>query len=163
MILPKAAAASIALWVLHAHAHGCFAISPILGITSPTPECGKSSLLTIISAMVPRALAASNLTASTIFRAVEAWRPTLLVDEADTYLVENNELRGILNSGHQRATAYVLRSVDTGKGHEPQRYCTWAATAIALIGKLPSTLNSRAIRIELQRKSRNAEINEIKP
>jgi putative DNA primase/helicase len=162
MVLQKGAAASIALWVLHAHAHDLFPISPILGITSPTPECGKSSLLTIISAMVPRALSASNVTASTIFRAVEAWRPTLLIDEADTFLSENQELRGILNSGHQRATAYVLRSVDTGSGHEPRRYATWCAKGVAMIGRLPSTLNSRAIRIELQRKARGASVKPLR-
>ena len=98
------------------------------------------------------ALTASNLTTASIFRAVEKWRPTLLVDEADTFLTENHEMRGILNSGHHKAGAYVLRTVDTGKGHEPQRYRTWAPKAIAMIGKLPATLTSRAIRIELQRK-----------
>ena len=162
VVLPRGAASAIALWVVHCHAHDLFPISPILGITSPTPECGKSTLLTIISAMVPRALSASNLTASTIFRAVEKWRPTLLVDEADTFLTENHEMRGILNSGHAKAGAYVLRTVDTGKGHEPQRYCTWAPKAIAMIGKLPATLTSRAIRIELQRKRPGANVKPLR-
>ena len=55
MVLPRGAAESaIALWVVHCHAHDLFPISPILGITSPTPECGKSTLLTIVGAMVPR-------------------------------------------------------------------------------------------------------------
>ena len=67
MIVPKGAAAAVALWVLHAHAHDCFMISPVLGITSPTPECGKTTLLTIVGAMVPRALTASNLTTSGVF------------------------------------------------------------------------------------------------
>ncbi len=61
-------------------------------------------------------------------------------------------MRGILNSGHQKFSAYVLRIVDTGSDHEPRRYSTWAPKAIAMIGKMPSTLTSRAIRIELQRK-----------
>jgi Protein of unknown function (DUF3631) len=162
MVLPKGAASAIALWVVHCHAHDCFAISPILSITSPAPECGKSTLLTIISAMVPRALAASNVTPSTIFRAVEAWRPTLLIDEADTFLTENHEMRGILNSGHQKATAYVLRSVDTGDGFEPQRYRTWAPKAIAMIKTMSATLVSRSIRIELQRKARGANVKSLR-
>src|SRR5213593_2916380 len=36
-------------------------------------------------------------------------RPTLLIDEADTFLQGNDELRGILNSGYSRKTAYVVR------------------------------------------------------
>src|SRR5262249_62362003 len=67
MILTRGAAESVALWVLHAHAHDCFLISPVLGITSPTPECGKSTLLTIVGAMVPRALTASNISTSSVF------------------------------------------------------------------------------------------------
>jgi hypothetical protein len=38
LVMPNGAAEAVALWVLHAHAHDCFAISPVLCITSPTPE-----------------------------------------------------------------------------------------------------------------------------
>ena len=75
---------------------GCFtpmpitvlAISPVLGITSPTPECGKTTCLTLLGALVPRACPASNITTAALFRAVEKWQPTLLIDEADTFLEE---------------------------------------------------------------------------
>src|SRR6266404_117649 len=40
---------------------------------------------------------------------VEEERPTLLIDEADTWLQGNDQLRGILNSGYSRKTAYVVR------------------------------------------------------
>lgn len=45
------------------------------------------------------------------------WKPTMLIDEADTFLCDNDELRGVLNTGHTRATAYVIRTV--GEDHEP--------------------------------------------
>ena len=148
--------------MLHAHAHDCFLISPVLGITSPTPECGKSTLLTIVGAMVPRALTASNITTSGVFRAVEKWRPTLLIDEADTFIGVNDEMRGVLNSGHQKVSAYVIRIVDTGGDHEPRLYRTWAPKAIAMIGKMPSTLTSRSIRIELQKKQPGANVKPLR-
>jgi putative DNA primase/helicase len=151
LVLPGGAAETLALWVLHAHAHDCFAISPVLGVTSPTPECGKTTCLALIGALVPRACPASNITTAALFRAVEKWRPTLLIDEADTFLRNSDELRGVLNSGHHRATAYVIRT--TGDDHEPKRFRTWAPKAVALIGKLPATLASRAIHIELCRKT----------
>jgi putative DNA primase/helicase len=151
LVLPGGAAETIALWTLFAHAHDCFDISPVLGVTSPTPECGKTSLLTLLGGLVPRALPASNITAAALFRAVEKWTPTLLVDEADTFLRDSDELRGILNSGHQRGSAFVIRT--TGENHEPKQFSTWSPKAVALIGKLPPTLASRAIDIKLRRKT----------
>lgn len=151
LVLPKGAAETIALWVLHAHAHDCFGISPVLAVTSPTPECGKTTCLTLLGALVPRACPAANITAPALFRAVEKWRPTLLIDEADTFLRNSDDLRGVLNSGHQRANAFVIRTI--GDNHEPKRFRTWSPKAVALIGKLPATLASRAIHIELRRKT----------
>jgi putative DNA primase/helicase len=161
LVLPKSAAEAIALWVLHAHAHDCFEISPILGITSPTPECGKTTCLTLLGALVPRPCPASNITMAALFRTVEKWQPTLLIDEADTFLKDSDELRGVLNSGHQRASAFVVRTV--GDDHEPKQFRTWAPKAIALIGKLPSTLASRAIHIELRRKTAGEPVERLRP
>ena len=59
-----------------------------------------------------RPLPANNITAATIFRTIEKYFPTLLLDEADTYLRDNEEMRGVLNSGHRRDLAYVLRLVE---------------------------------------------------
>ena len=73
----------------------------------------------------------------------------LIVDEADTFLRELDQLRGVLNSGHNRMTAFVIRTV--GEDYEPKQFRTWAPKAIALIGKLPATLESRAIYVELRR------------
>jgi hypothetical protein len=113
LVLPKGAADAIAMWVLFTHAHDCFDISPVLGVTSPTPECGKTTLLTFLGGVVPRPLPTSNVTAAALFRAVAKWGPTLLIDEADTFLRGNDELRGILNSGHKRSNAFVIRTSGT--------------------------------------------------
>lgn len=156
VVLPAGAADAVALWVLHAHAHDTANISPILAATSPTPECGKSTLLTLLNALVPRPLPASNITAAALFRAVEKWRPTLLIDEADTFLRESDELRGVLNSGHNRGSAWVIRTA--GDDHEPKQFLTWAPKAIALIGRLPATLASRALHIELRRMTANESV-----
>lgn len=149
LVLPAGAAEAIALWVVHSHAHDSARISPILAVTSPTPECGKTTLLTLLGALVPRPLPASNITASALFRSVEKWAPTVLVDEADTFLRGSDDLRGILNSGHNRHNAWVIRT--QGDDHEPRRFATWAPKAVALIGKLPETLASRSVPVELRR------------
>lgn len=160
LVLPEGAAEAITLWVLFAHTHDCFDVSPVLGITSPTPECGKTTVLTFLGAVVPRPLPAANITSAAVFRAVEKWSPTLLIDEADTYLPDNDELRGILNSGHLRRNAYVIRTA--GEHHEPRQFRTWGPKAIALIGKLPATLSSRAIHIEMRRKTTSERVTPLR-
>lgn len=155
MALPEHAAAAIALWVTSTYIvvnHGH--IAPMLAITSPEKRCGKTTLLDWLSRLVERPLKAANITASAIFRTVDVCKPTLLIDEADSFLGESgDELRGILNSGHSRTSAYVIRCC--GDNAEPRRFSTWSCKAIALIGKLEnrfSTLADRSISIELRRK-----------
>jgi hypothetical protein len=101
----------IALWIVHTYAFEAGFISPRLAITSATRRCGKSTLVDILSVLCSRALTADSLTVASTFRAVAVAKPTLLIDEADTFLKDNEELRGILNSGH-KATGAVIRAVE---------------------------------------------------
>src|SRR5690349_19519768 len=105
VIITEYEATAAALWILHAHGHDLAAISAVLALLSPDKRCGKSTLLSVLAQLVPRALAASNLSTAVVYRSIEKHHPTLLIDEADTFLNENRELVGILNSGHSRAAA----------------------------------------------------------
>lgn len=149
--VPTPSALAVSLWIVFTFAHDEFHVSPLLAITSPQKRCGKTTLLLLLGALVRRMLTAASMTTSSLFRAVEKFNPTLLVDEADTFLRDNEELRGVLNSGHLRAAAHVIRSV--GDDHEPKIFSTWAPKAIALIGKLPDTLQDRAIVIAMRRRA----------
>lgn len=150
LVLPPAAADAVALWVLHTHCHDAADHAPVLAITSPEKRCGKTTLLHVITAVVPVPLSTANISAAAVFRAVERWRPTLLIDEADTFLCgDDDTLRGVLNSGHCRASAFVIRTV--GDDHEPRRFSTWSPKVIAAIGSLPGALADRSIDIRLQR------------
>jgi putative DNA primase/helicase len=148
-VLPEGSAEVVALWTMFTHCHDCFDISPALVFTSPTPECGKTVCLTLLGCLVPRAMMASNISPSAVFRTVDRWHPTLLIDEAETFVNDSEEMRGILNCAHNRSAAYVIRVV--GDAHEPTRFSTWAPKAVGLIGKLPPTLASRSIHISLKR------------
>jgi hypothetical protein len=151
VILPAGAADAAALWALHTYLIDVLQLSPILGVTSPQKRCGKSTLLDVLRALVRRAVGASNISAAALFRTVEAWTPTLLIDEADTFLAEREELRGILNAGHTRSTAQVVRTV--GDDHEPRVFGTFCAKGLAAIGELPGTIEDRAIMIRMQRRA----------
>jgi putative DNA primase/helicase len=149
LALCEGAAEAIALWVLFAHTHDAYQTSPRLGFLSPVPECGKTTALSILRALVPRALPTSNITPAVIFRVIQKSRPTLLIDEADTFM-QGDDMRGILNSGHTRATAHVWRC--EGEDRDPKGFSTWAPVVIAKIGTLPETLESRSIIIPMQRR-----------
>ena len=155
VVMPTHPADATALWVVHTYLLDVFHISPRLAVTSPERGCGKTTLLDVLSCLVTRSLPAANATAAPIFRVVELVRPTLLIDEGDTFLGEREELRGILDSGHRRGGT-VLRTV--GDDHEPRQFATYGACAIALIGRLPGTLADRSIPIALQRRRADEQV-----
>jgi len=148
--LPDQCAEAIALWVLFAHSLDAFQASPRLVFKSPEKRCGKTTALGVVQRLVPKPLSTSNVSGAALFRMIEAHRPTLLIDEADTFLGDAECARNVLNSGHTRTTAFTLRTV--GDDHEPRMFSTWCAVAIASIGKLPPTLEDRSIVIPMRRK-----------
>jgi len=152
LALPEGAVEALTLWTVHAHAHDLCEVSPLLVLKSPAPRCGKTSALRLLGRLVPRPLRAGNITVSAAFRAVEKYRPTLLVDEVDAFMRDNEELRGLLNNGHERENATFLRIV--GESLEPRAFSTWAPKAIASIGSLAATLEDRAVTIPMRRKAR---------
>jgi Protein of unknown function (DUF3631) len=141
------------LWIAFSWCIDVMHVSPIACITAPEKRCGKTQLLNLIGMLCMKPLPASNITAAALFRSIEAFEPTLLIDEADSFLKQNEELRGILNSGHTRQSAFVIRTV--GDNFEPTRFSTWGAKAISGIGHLSDTLKDRSILLELRRKQPN--------
>lgn len=157
---PEAAGTVEALWTLHAHAHDAATVSPLLAFTSPTKRCGKTTALTLVGALVPRSLPVSSITAAALFRTVEALNPTLLVDEADTFLSDREELRGVLNSGHTGAGAFVVRTV--GDDFEPRVFRTWGPKVIAMIGDLPDSLFDRSVVVRLRRRQPREDVERLR-
>ncbi len=135
-------------------------VAPLAVITAPEMRCGKSQLLNLIGRLSHRPLVASNISPAAMFRVIEAHSPTLLIDEADTFFKENEELRGIVNSGHTRQAAYIIRTV--GDNHEPKQFSTWGAKAISGIGTLAETIRDRAIILEMRRKLPNESIERLR-
>jgi putative DNA primase/helicase len=150
IVLPPHAAEAISLWVMHSWCLDVADISPFLVLSSPVKRCGKTNLLILLRWLTCRSELASNITPAAMFRYIETHHPSLLIDEGDSFISGNDELRGILNSGHTRAAAYVIRC--DGRDNVPRRFSTWAPKAIALIGKLPDTIEDRSILIRIKRR-----------
>jgi len=142
-----------ALWCAFTWFHDCFKISPLAIITAPEMRAGKTILLLVMSEMVRRPLITSNISAGALVRSIDKYEPTLLVDEVDSFLRYNEELRGIINGGLYKKNAYIVRCA--GDNFNPQVFSTWAPKVLAGIGKLSPTIEDRAIRMVLRRKMIN--------
>jgi hypothetical protein len=185
VVLPKFAAEALALFVVHTYAYELREISTYVGVESPEKRCGKTTLLGLLSKLVCRPVVAANISPPAFFQVIEEMKPTLLVDEADTFLQGNDELRGILNAGYRTDTAYVLRIGEgrnfkdealslrgtpgaklessgrgSGEGQSCSRvvkYSCWCPKVLCAIGPFPETLADRCIVILMERK-RNDEV-----
>ncbi|MFH1672935.1 MAG: DUF3631 domain-containing protein [Pseudomonadota bacterium] len=151
---------AVALWVAMTWFIAVVQVAPLAVITAPEKRCGKTLLLNLLGQLSARSVTASNISPAALFRTIEKWAPTLLIDEADSFLKDNEELRGLLNSGHTRDSAYVIRTV--GDSFTPTRFSTWAAKAIAGIGHVADTLQDRAIILELRRKTPDEVVERIR-
>jgi len=159
IFLNETEATAVALWIVLTHAEPYIDSAPILAITSPQKRCGKTTLIEILKLLARKPLKTDSITAAALFRSVERWSPTVLIDEADLFLKDREELRGILNSGNRR-DGYVIRCNPVTL--EPERFSTWGPKAIACIGKLTETLLDRSIHVELQRRHKGEAIKKLR-
>lgn len=95
-------------------------------ITAPEKRCGKSQLLFLLANIVKRPLETSNISTAALFRGIDLWKPTLLIDEVDTFVKNNEDLRGAINAGHT-PKGCIWRSV--GDDHTPTRFNVFGAKA----------------------------------
>lgn len=147
MFLANDEGVQITLWAMNTWVFQQMDILPKLAIGSPVPGCGKSILTEVMEAVCSEAVPASNVSAAVVYRLIEDNTPTLILDECDSFLKDNEEMRGILNSGHTRRQAFVLRCV--GDEHEVRRYSTYMPTVLSGIGKKAATLEDRSIHVRL--------------
>jgi len=148
----------MALWAAHAHAIAAATTSPRLIFKSPEKASGKTRCLEVLETLVPAPLATVNASVAAVFRLLkEEPTTTLLFDEVDSIFNvkasnQHEELRALLNAGYRRG-ATVARVVGEGKRMRVERFPVFAATALASIGDLPETVESRAIIVPMRRRT----------
>ncbi|WKX72174.1 DUF3631 domain-containing protein [Streptomyces sp. XD-27] len=166
VILPSGEAlTAVTLWVAASHVQPALQHAPRLAVVGPAKRCGKSRLLDVITETVHDPLITVNTSPAVVFRAIGDDPPTLLVDEADTIFgsikaaEKNEELRGLLNAGHQRNRPALRIS---GPEHKPQAFPTFAMAALAGIGDLPDTVMDRAVVIRMQRRKSGERVEQFR-
>ncbi|MET7746153.1 DUF3631 domain-containing protein [Streptomyces sp. NPDC005385] len=152
------AAIATALWVAATYGQQAWQHAPRIVITGPTKRCGKSRLMDVIYEAAHRPLITVNSTVAAVFRSIGDDPPTLLVDEADTIFgsakvaESNEELRGLLNAGHQRNRP-TLRVVGVGTEQTVKEFPTFCMAGIAGIGDMPDTIMDRSVIIQMRRRA----------
>src|SRR5690242_8624788 len=156
VILPTPeAAVAVALWIAATHAQDAWAHAPRLVIRAPEKRCGKSRLLDVVEGTCHAPLITVNASPAAVYRAIGAGTPpTLLVDEADTIFGgknadANEDLRGLLNAGHQRNRPALRYDAGT---RTVEKIPTFAMAALAGIGAMPDTIEDRAVVIKMRRR-----------
>lgn len=147
----------VVLWIAASHAVPAWAHAPRLVIRAPEKRCGKSRLLDLVEAQTHRPLMTVNASPSAVYRSIGQWAddpPTLLMDEADTIFGpkagENEDLRGLLNAGHQRGRPALRYNAAADK---VQPIETFAMAALAGIGTMPDTIEDRAVVVRMRRRA----------
>ncbi|MGW0786863.1 DUF3631 domain-containing protein [Streptomyces sp. NPDC002911] len=154
VVLPSdEALTAVTLWIAASHIQPGLQHAPRLAVVGPTKGCGKSRLLDVLYETVHQPMMTVNTSPAVVFRVIGKNPPTLLVDEADTIFGpkagDKEDLRGLLNAGHQRnRPAWRI----SGPEHKPTAFPTFAMAALAGIGDLPDTIMDRAIVIRMQKR-----------
>jgi len=123
-----------------------------LCVTSPAPRCGKTRLLEVLSFLVSNPERTANISEAALFRIIEAHKPTLLLDEAETLKGKGERaeyIRGLLNAGNRR-DATVTRCV--GQNLAVERFSVYCPKILTGIGSMPHTIRDRSILIEMHRR-----------
>jgi Protein of unknown function (DUF3631) len=158
VVLPSAESTdAVVLWVAATHAQPAWAHAPRLVIRAPEKRCGKSRLLDVIEATCHEPLITVNASPAAVYRAIGTDDPpTLLVDEADTIFGSrktaeaNEDLRGLLNAGHQRNRPAIRYDA---AARRIERIPTFAMAALAGIGRMPDTIEDRAVIVPMRRRA----------
>jgi hypothetical protein len=154
VVMDGSSAQTVALWVLFTWVFEQVSESnPFLRIISPVPGCGKSTLLKVLMRLVRSGWLLSRITPSAFSRAMQTQRRTLLLDEGDAFLIQNEIMRNLLDGASDPDTASVSMSIKVGDDWTPVEFNGYVPIAIASIGLLRKmqTVEDRSIVIHLKR------------
>lgn len=106
--------------------------------------------------LTSRSLRTSSASVAYLFRIIgQGEPPTILIDEADAIFGtrvkadQNEDLRSLINTGYQRGS--IVGRVSS-RGLNPESFQTFAPVALAGIGRMPDTIEDRAVVIRMRRR-----------
>jgi hypothetical protein len=155
MVLPERTPVAVASWVVAAWLADVWDRFPHLAITIPEKRCGKTTLLDLLTLIVPKPRPTTNISPAALYRVIEQEHPTLLMDESQSLVRRGSEasetIREILNAGIGK-NAKVIRC--GGERFDTiQEFSVYCPKVFALIGNLDGVLADRSLPVEMRRKT----------
>lgn len=159
----------LAVWIVHTWAFDAFRVTPYIYLNSAERGSGKTLTLELLNELCRNATMAADISAASLYRFIEAARPTMLVDEVDAIWsgAKNEDLRGVLNSGYKH-NGKVMRAGAFGGGSPSGdddetvnsgvvEYSTFCPKVLAGIdnGQMPDTIADRSLTLTLRRANRS--------
>jgi hypothetical protein len=142
---------TLAAWIAHTYVYRGFGYTPRLGVFAENENSGKSTVLKMVLAMGDKPIKTMNASANAVYAIIAQQHPTLCIDESDNIFGKTGSgekgrvLRGILNEGVEE-DGVVLRMV----GGAPTPFPVFGPAAFAGLGRLPKTMMSRCVIINLK-------------
>ena len=163
VVLPDSTALPLALWTMATYLFENFDAFPYLAVSSPVPQCGKTRLLEVLEMVVSNPRRASNISEAALFRVIEKFKPTLMLDEAETLRGKSERaehLRQILNAGNRRG-AVASRCVGQGASLDVKDFSVFCPKVVSGIGTFPPTIADRSICVPMQRRKKSDSIERL--
>jgi hypothetical protein len=154
VVLPPRTSLPLALWTIATYLFESFDAFPYLAVNSPVPQCGKTRLLETAELVACNPRRASNISEAALFRVIEKFKPTLMLDEAETLRGKSERaeyLRQILNAGN-RSGAVATRCIGQGASLDVKDFSVYCPKVVCGIGTFSPTITDRAICIPMQRR-----------
>lgn len=137
------------LWIMASYLVDDFKTVPYLMFIAPK-ESGKSQAMRVLNQLAYRAFLAASITPAALFRSIELWRITLLVDEAEFQIKTDTEsgqaLYQVLNMGYKQ-DSFAIRT--EGVDRIPTPFNVFGFKAIASTRVFLPTLESRSIVVHM--------------
>jgi hypothetical protein len=156
---PHPLIATLALWTMLTYAYVAWDAVPYLFVNGPAGS-GKTRVFELLSRLVFRPLASSNLSAAALFRTLHDRGGTLLLDEAERLAESGDdvaELRSILLAGYKRGGRANRLESNGDNTYHMREFQVYGPKAIACINALPPALAGRCIPIQMFRSAPGSE------
>ena len=141
-----------------------FFACPVLSLSSPDPNCGKTNFLQILNYIDPNSWRVDSPTEAVLFRGIESKHPniSLYTDEAEVLSGEEAKLLQLLFRAGYKKGASISRAERTrGGSFEPRDFKVYCPKTIASIGGSTDALLTRCIQIPMKRSKRLDELIDI--
>jgi len=145
----------LASWVMMTYRMDDFSTTPYLYFIGP-PYSGKTRCLEVLWQLCHQPVFSATISPAALYRIIEMYHPTLLLDEAEAYTHGERgvETQLILNNGYRRGVKAVRCEIWNGKEVKVKSFDVFGPKALAGTGELLPTLSSRCLVIHMERKTR---------